>query len=140
VDTRKPTIDEIHRRVGRNLLDFQTIEQALRFILPFVHPDGSKKGGPAMRKYRKRRVKKKSLGLLVGQFNEAVSSDRELIELELQALVDARNVLVHRFHSNEHFDLTAPNGAAAAIAYLDEQHERFRDGCGFFAHTQRRCC
>ena len=36
-------LDEIHRRVGRNLLMFQAAEESLRFVLPYIHPDGSKK-------------------------------------------------------------------------------------------------
>ena len=31
---KKETIDEIHRRIGRNLLRYQGIEECLRFILP----------------------------------------------------------------------------------------------------------
>jgi hypothetical protein len=131
----RPPIHEIHRRVGRNVLEFQAIEQALRFILPYIHPKASKQGLAAMRKYRRGKVRKRSLGMLVDQFNEAVSGDKDLkglIQRELKALVKARNDLVHQFYRNHRFNLLAADGAAAAIAYLDEQHERFRESAKFF--------
>jgi hypothetical protein len=92
-----------------------------------MHPDGSRQGLDALREYIEEHVSGKSLGPLIGQFNEAIlSNDKDLIALELKELVDARNTLVHYFYRNKHFDLLRPGGAQAAIAYLDEQYELFQ--------------
>lgn len=40
---RAPAVDinELHRRIGRNVLRFQKIELALKLMLPYVHPEAS---------------------------------------------------------------------------------------------------
>jgi len=110
---------------------FQAIEQSLRLILPYMHPDGSKKGLDAMREYVES-ISNKSLGVLIGQFNEAMSGDKDLIAPELKALVDARNDLVHHFYRNTQFDLLAPDAAERALAYLDAQHHQAREWAELF--------
>ncbi len=131
VDTRGQQIDEIHRRVGRNVLLFQRVEQGLRSMLPYLHPDGSKKGLDAMRKYRDK-TSDKSLGVLIGHYTESLDGDRELIAAELKALVDSRNDLMHYFFRNERFNLLAPDGAAAALKYLDEQYAHAQEWAEIF--------
>jgi hypothetical protein len=49
-----PTRDGLHRRIGRNLVQFQQIEFAVKFSLHYMHPDGSKDGMEAFRTYRER--------------------------------------------------------------------------------------
>lgn len=89
-----------------------------------------------MHEYAQRRVSDKSLGLLIEQFKQAADGDKRLIAEELEAFVETRNELVHRFHRNPSFDLTAPDGATAALAYLDEQFERAREWAEIFrAHS-----
>jgi hypothetical protein len=135
-EERQSLADEVRRRVGRNLLMFQAAEEALRFVLPYIHPDGSKNGAEAMREYAESRVSDKSLGLLMEQFKQAAAGDKELMAHELKAFVDARNQLVHHFYRNPSFDLTAADGATAALAYLDEQYQRTRDWADIFrAHS-----
>src|SRR6185436_13043026 len=56
---RKQTIDEIHRRIGRNLLRYQGIEECLRLLLPYIHPNASAKGADAMRSYQQQNVASK---------------------------------------------------------------------------------
>jgi hypothetical protein len=129
-------VDEIHRRVGRNLLTFQAAEESLRFVLPYLHPDGSKKGADAMRDYAKRSVAKKPLGLLIDQFEEAAEGDKQRLVQELKAFVIARNELVHHFYRNPSFNLTSPDGVSAAVAYLDAQYEQAREWARIFrAHV-----
>jgi hypothetical protein len=129
-------VDEIQRRVGRNLLMFQAAEESLRLVLPYVHPDGSRNGAEAMLEYAQDRVSKKSLGLLIEQFKQAADGDKQLLGQELEAFVDARNELVHHFYRNPSFNLTAPDGATAALAYLDEQYQRAREWAEIFrAHS-----
>ena len=133
--SRSP-LDEIHRRVGRNLLMFQAAEESLRIVLPYIHPEGSKNGVDAMHEYARRRIADKSLGLLIEQFKQAADGDKHLIAEELKAFVDTRNELVHRFYRNPSFDLAAPGGATAALAYLDEQFQRAREWAAIFrAHS-----
>ncbi|HLF10848.1 MAG TPA: hypothetical protein VJA26_06505, partial [Gammaproteobacteria bacterium] len=124
--TGRTSVDEVHRRVGRNLLMFQAAEEGLRFSLPYVHPDSSKNGAQAMREYTERRVSDKSLGFLIEQFKQAANGDAQMLAEELEAFVDARNELVHHFYRNPRFDLRGPDGVPAALAYLDEQYERAR--------------
>jgi hypothetical protein len=131
-EERQSLANEVRRRVGRNLLMFQVAEEALRLVLPYIHPDGSKNGADAMREYAEHRVSDKSLGLLIEQFKQAATGDKELIAQELKSFVDARNQLVHHFHRNPSFDLTAPDGATAALAYLDEQYERTSEWVDIF--------
>ena len=35
---RANRIGEMHRRIGRNLLRFQEIENNLKFLMPYIHP------------------------------------------------------------------------------------------------------
>ena len=125
-------VDEIHRRVGRNLLNFQAAEESLRVVLQYIHPEGSKNGGDAMRAYVKRNVAKKPLGFLIDQFEEAAQGDKEELVHDLKAFVDARNDLVHHFYRNPAFNLTTPDGANAALAYLDEQYDQTREWVRIF--------
>jgi hypothetical protein len=41
---KESMIGDLHRRIGRNLLRFQAIEQSLRLTLSYVHPDGGANG------------------------------------------------------------------------------------------------
>jgi hypothetical protein len=125
-------VDEIHRRVGRNLLAFQAAEESLRFVLPYIHPDGSKNGADALRDYAERNVAKKPLGLLIDQFAEAAEGDKQPLVQDLEAFVIARNELVHHFYRNPSFNLTSPDGASAAVAYLDQQYEQAREWVRIF--------
>lgn len=114
-------IDELHRRIGRNLLRFQGIELSLRMMLPYLHPDGGAKGAEAARAYQAKHIDGKSLGLLVEQFKSATNGTIELWESGLVALVDARNDLVHHFYHR--FDFLQPNSVNQALAYLHAQYK-----------------
>ena len=107
----------------------------MRFVLPYLHPDGSKKGADAMRDYAERRVAKKPLGLLIDQFEEAAEGDKQPLVQELRAFVIARNELVHNFCRNPSFNLTSPDGVRAAVAYLDAQYEQAREWARIFRAT-----
>jgi hypothetical protein len=112
--------NQLHRRLGRNLLRFQEIELSLKLMLPYIHPDGGAKGAKAMREYQARNVDGKSLGLLVEQFKSAISGTPELWESGLAALLEARNELVHHFYHR--FDFVQPDSVQKAIEYLDAQY------------------
>jgi hypothetical protein len=113
-------MDELHRRIGRNLLRFQEIELSIKLMLPYIHADGSAKGAEAMREYQTKNVDGRSLGLLVEQFKSAISGTPELWESGLAALLEARNELVHHFYHQ--FDFVQPDGVNNALEYLDHQY------------------
>jgi len=45
--------DELHLKIGRNLLRFQRIELQVKFMLPYIHPKGGKSGLDALKSVRK---------------------------------------------------------------------------------------
>jgi hypothetical protein len=115
-------IDELHRRLGRNLLRFQEIELSLKLMLPYMHPDTGARGAQAMQEYQARNVDGKSLGLLVEQFKRALNGTPELWESGLAMLLDARNELVHHFYHR--FDFVHADNIQKAIEYLDCQYRQ----------------
>ena len=125
-------IDEVHRRIGRNLLRYQGIEVCLRLLLPYIHPDASAKGADAMRSYQQQNVASKSLSPLVQQFRAAVAGLPEPSSDTLQQLQKARNELVHEIHSNPRFDLLSTSGASDLLAYLDEQYSQAEEWAEIF--------
>jgi hypothetical protein len=129
---KKETVDEIHRRIGRNLLRYQGIEESLRLILPYIHPDASAKGADAMRSYQQQNVASKSLSPLIQQFRAAVAGIPEPSNDTLQQLQKARNELVHEIHRNPRFDLLSPSGASDLLAYLDEQYSQAEEWAEIF--------
>lgn len=130
--SKKETIDEIHRRIGRNLLRYQGIEVCLRLLLPYIHPDGSAKGADAVRSYQQQDVASKSLSPLIQKFRTAVAEMPESWGDTLQQLRKARNELVHEIHSNPRFDLLSPSGASDLLAYLDEQYSQAEEWAEIF--------
>ena len=129
---KKETIDEIHRRIGRNLLRYQGIEECLRLLLPYVHPDASAKGADAMRTYQQQNVASKSLYPLIQQFRAAVAGIPEPSNDTLQQLKKSRNDLVHEIYSNPRFDLLSPSGASDLLTYLDEQYSKAEEWAEIF--------
>lgn len=123
-EEKESMIDGLHRRIGRNLLRFQAIEQCLRWILPYVHPDGGAKGSDALRDYRKQ-FDSATLGILIGQYKSSIEGTPQSWEPGLQKVRAARNELVHQFYSR--FDFLSPNGVPEAIEYLDRQYEEARE-------------
>lgn len=105
---------------------FQRIEQNFRLILPYIHPEGHRKGADAMRTYQRTRVDNRTLGQLAEDFKESVSGSKELIDLTLSDLVAARNDLVHHFYRNERFSFLDEDGLKDALGYLDEQQRSVR--------------
>ncbi|HVZ37306.1 MAG TPA: OST-HTH/LOTUS domain-containing protein [Polyangiaceae bacterium] len=120
-DPRNPAIDELHRRLGRNVLMFRRIEQTLRFLLPYLHPDGGAKGAEALRAYAAG-IERSTLGPLVEEFKARCGGTPEWSADKLTELVDARNELLHHFYRHDRFSLLTPNGLADALVCLDEQH------------------
>ena len=144
---RTPERDEVLRRVGRNVVTFQQIEQVLKYLTA-----NSALIGPASQLLARRdkaadAVRTKTMGDLAGRllngvlqvdaeqelpeeideawlgFRFSIDTDAEFVgrhDQEMRAVVDARNDLVHHFLPRWQ---SAVNGdTEAVLAYLDAQH------------------
>ncbi len=146
---RTPEIDEVFRRIGRNLLLFQHIEHLLKQLMTSARLEGTVHSMQANLDERRARIHKQTLGQLAGQFVDDVLADageREAPEnvdqawfsfrftiqtdsafveqhtVEMKAVVDARNDLIHHFLPR--WSPTSEDSTKAALAYLDEQRAR----------------
>lgn len=143
---RSPAADEVLRKIGRNLLLFQHIEQLLKAMM-----SGSRLQGPAseLQAIHARRavaVQKQTLGQLAGRFTEdvladagetqepnaadeawisvgfTISADSTFVEqhqVEMEAVVSARNDLIHHFLPR--WNPASEVSTLAANDYLDAQ-------------------
>jgi hypothetical protein len=146
---RTPERDEVLRRVGRNVVNFQMVEAMLKHLNAnaSVH-------GPASELFerieaQRSAVYRKTMGELAGRmvthvlqpppgfgdpredsehwvgFHIGVESDMQFIDKydkEMRALVDARNDLVHHFLPRWH--AAVGGDTDAALAYLDTQRDQ----------------
>lgn len=161
--TRTPEVDEVLRRIGRNLLLFQHIEHLLKQLMTGARFEGTVKSLQANLEDRRARIHKQTLGQLAGQFvddvladagerdapdniNEAwfsfgftIQTDSGFVEqhtAEMKAIVDARNDLIHHFLPR--WSPASEDSTRAALAYLDEQRARalpMRDRLQSFAKS-----
>jgi hypothetical protein len=143
-------INEVERKIGRNVLLFQRLEAVLKFMLTHGNHSSYVSDIQAHHERKLASIGKQSLGQLVGQFNANVlsssgeipnepkelkdawfslnfkvtsdSSFRADLEKSLGMVVAERNELIH--HLLPRIDLTSTHGARAAIEYLDQQHEK----------------
>ena len=145
--------DEVLRRIGRNVVNFQYLEATLRSMIPSLASEGTPKDWQSNITATARRHKKSSLGDLAGTFLEGIFSNTEdtrfgadesarkakfRISLQVETnpeqeaeqrrtllkLVVERNRLIHRDALT--VDLTSPEQCALLAARLDEQNERIR--------------
>jgi hypothetical protein len=126
-------INEVNRKIGRNLLRFQQIEASLKLILPYIHPDGSSKGLEAFGKYREK-VTSKTLGSLIGEFDESFEIPAGFFDQKLEKLVEARNQLVHHFFQLTRVDPSGPSGIGEILIYLDTQFKEAEELYEFMRH------
>lgn len=160
---RTPEIDEVFRRIGRNLLLFQHIEHLLKQLMTSARLEGTLHSMQANLDERRARIHKQTLGQLAGQFVDDVLADageREAPEnvdqawlsfgftiqtdsafveqhtVEMKAVVDARNDLIHHFLPR--WSPASEASTRAALAYLDEQRAQalpMRDRLQGFANS-----
>ena len=140
--------DEVHRKIGRNMLMFQHMEQMLKYLIAHGHIHGDIDTLETNMKRRKDSVIKKTMGQLVGDFME--NAHGEMIETEapdenkahlsfqfkvdcnevyfdkrkkdLAAIVAERNDLIH--HLLPRFSLASIESCQEIELYLDNQHEK----------------
>ena len=143
---RTASVDEVLRRIGRNLLVFQHIEHLLKQLMAGARFEGTVRSLQANLEERRARIHKQTLGQLAGQFvddvladagereapeniNEAwfsfgfsIQTDSAFVEqhtAEMKAVVDARNDLIHHFLPR--WTPASEDSTRVALAYLDEQ-------------------
>lgn len=147
--TRSPDVDEVLRRIGRNLLLFQHIEHLLKHLMSNSRLEGTLSSAKAFQEERRLRIHRQTLGQLAGQFNDDILADageraspegiseawfsfRFNIEAdsafveqhgaEMKAIVDARNDLIHHFLPR--WSPASEDSTREALAYLDAQRAR----------------
>lgn len=145
---RTPATDEVLRRVGRNLVIFQQVEHALKFLM--THARFHAPASQFAERFGKHAesIRKKSMGELAGKlvdtvtqsdddgviaedadeawfgFRFTIESDADAFarhERELKELVDRRNELVHHFLPR--WQEASAGRADAVLAWLDAQRE-----------------
>jgi len=142
--------DEVLRKIGRNVLNFQQLERQLKFVISIATESGTLGASGTIHSNREKRIAKtrtKTMGQLIGQVVDEfhrntpaqeppehldqfwISSsfrvvyDDEFYERKksvLSSLVDDRNNLIHHFFDK--YDLSSVGSCQSAGAYLDEQH------------------
>lgn len=142
--------NEIVRKIGRNILNLQQIELMAKFLTRGSECEAYAGEAGKAQERRVDRVKKQSLGDLVGGLEKDVLVTKEREQKgpgdpsrpwlavrftiradpavrdakvrELKALVEERNVLVHNLI--EKYDLGSLESCLELNAFLDRQHER----------------
>ena len=141
-----PDVNEVLRRIGRNLLLFQQIEYLLKHLVSNARFEGTIASAPANLEERRAKFHKQTLGQLVGQFADDVLADAgerdapenlseawfsfgftaqtdsafvEQHTAEMKAVVDERNDLIHHFLPR--WSPASEESTQSALTYLDDQ-------------------
>lgn len=145
---RTPETDEVLRRIGRNVVNFQQVEHLLKYLNTHSAFRGPASELSARFEKHAATVQKKTMGELAGKlvdnvlrlppedetpdvieeiwmgFRFSIETDAEFVDRhdqEMRALVDARNDLIHHFLPQWH---SAVDGDTDnALAYLDAQRD-----------------
>ena len=140
--------DEVLRRIGRNVVNFQVVEAMLKHLNATASVHGPASELAERMETQRTAVHRKTMGELAGRmvthvlqappehqtpdeisepwvgFHFSVETDAQFIDQqdqEMRALVDARNDLIHHFLPRWY---SAVDGdAEAALAYLDAQRD-----------------
>lgn len=116
---------EVHQRVGRNVIRVQFLERALKTFVPFVDLQGAKHaldGLPG----RAERVRKQTLGQLIGSFQESLTSSNADFDGLLSRVVANRNDLVHHFPAKYGSMSRTADGHLELLRKLDHQLEEIK--------------
>jgi hypothetical protein len=163
VHKRTPQTDEILRRVGRNVVNFQQVEYLLKHLNAHaaIHAPASQLTSQLEKQIAS--VHRSTMGELAGRmvsnvlrpqeehqspdeidepwfgFRFTVETDTEFVDRhdqEMRALVDARNDLIHHFLP--HWQAAVDGDVDSALAYLDAQLDdtlRMKDRLENWAQT-----
>ncbi|MBM9606746.1 hypothetical protein [Desulfopila inferna] len=143
--------DELHRKIGRNILMFQHMEQMLKFLVANGRFAGNIKSLKEKTEKKRADTYKKTMGQLVGNFLETTYSEYEdsddraesdlpyiSFDFKIQAdeacyekrrqvlasIVSERNELVH--HLLPRYNFQSNESCIELGNYLDEQHDRLK--------------
>jgi hypothetical protein len=145
--------DEILRKIGRNIILFQQLEQLLKYLCVNEDISGFASQLQNLTEQRNASIHKQTMGQLVGQYINSVNPEPKELPAEpeeieeayvafkfridcdavyfekkkeaLANLVSERNNLVH--HLLPKFDLSNPESCKTIGIKLDDQSERIRD-------------
>lgn len=92
----KDSVDEVLRKIGRNIMLFQELEHLLKFIVVNGELSGFSRDLEKIKAARVKNISKQTMGTLVGQYIENTNLDSEAISSELEVIDDA--YLSFRFH------------------------------------------
>ncbi len=116
-------VNEVLRKIGRNILMFQQIEKGLKVLLPFIHSDASTKDIDTFWRYREA-AKSKTLGNLINAFIKSADYNPDYFADKLREMVAERNKLVHHFGESEGLNiLSTEEGCRTCITYLESQYQ-----------------
>lgn len=145
---RTPERDEVLRRIGRNVMNFQLVEHLLKYLNANASVHGPASQLAERMEAKKSEFHRKTMGELAGSmaalvlqpprqdwvpdevaepwigFGFTFESDARFIDehnREMRALVDARNDLIHHFLPR--WNLSGAADIEAALAYLDAQRD-----------------
>lgn len=116
----KARMDQIHARVGRNVIRAQSLEIGLKTLLPFIDIRGASHCLDGLVD-RHGQVAKNTLGQLVEAFLRFVLSDPPNLADAAQKILNDRNNLVHHFHASLGTHTSTAEGCAWVMNQLDEQ-------------------
>jgi len=145
-------VDDVLRKVGRNVVLFQQLEQLLKFIVANGSLSGFASELKTLKKEQENKVNKQTMGTLVGQYveNSNPESDTQSTEPEeideayfsfsfriecdddyyesrkeaLSKLVSERNDLIH--HLLPRFDMKSAESCRVLGKELDDQSDQIR--------------
>jgi hypothetical protein len=145
-------VDDVLRKVGRNVVLVQQLEQLLKFVVANGNLAGFASELKTLKEAQENKINKQTLGTLVGQYvaNSNPESDTQSTEPEeideayfsfsfriecdddyyesrkeaLAQLVTERNDLIH--HLLPRFDMKSAQSCMALSKELDEQSEKIR--------------
>lgn len=153
------TRDEVHRKIGRNMLLLQEVEYLLKYLIANGKVAGSISEIMEIRQRQNESVKTKTLGQLVGQYVEDTHKNEMVTEIPgnlqephisfsvkvecssdeyenkkktLESIVKERNELIHHFLPRFYPD--SIENWRKADEYLDQQHAKIFPEKNFLRH------
>jgi len=142
--------DEVLRKIGRNIMGFQQVEHILKYLLANGEISGYASEIEANRERQVTKIRKQTLGHLVGQYLDSTLSSSEEVRTEpedikepwfsfrhriecsndhyeerkktLAAIVEERNDLIH--HLLPKWDMNSSSSSDEIDLYLDKQREK----------------
>jgi len=122
----KPLLDELYKRMGRNLMFYQGIELTLKMILPFIPiKEGAVTGRSGKKDF--------TLGDLIRSYLDRLDvrpefpvddaiDVAEIFRTQIQKVVESRNRLAHTFYATPGVDNHTRAGLEAGLQLLNDDY------------------